>query len=58
MHFTDDAMQFKAYLAEAQKADGAGGILERKPVYNMGLGLAIEELRPGLSVKKLWEINS
>ena len=54
----DDRDHFAAYLAEAQKADGAGGLVERKPVYSMALGLAIEELRPGLSIKKLWEINT
>jgi Bardet-Biedl syndrome 5 protein len=44
---------FAAYLAEAKTEEGA---VVRPPVYNDVLGLAIEELRPGTTLKHLWEI--
>lgn len=43
---------FAVYFADVTKAEG----VERPPVYSESLGLAIEELRPGVTVDALWAI--
>ena len=37
-------------------ADGSDNNIDNNPVYCPSLGLAIEQLRPGVTIEQLWQV--
>jgi Bardet-Biedl syndrome 5 protein len=46
----EDTDAFAVYYADVNKN------LDREPIYNAELGLAIEKLREGLTIQSLWQV--
>jgi len=54
---TNDSPPAQAYFAEANQSSEGEVVRERPAVYDDTLGLAVEALRHGTSMKSLWAIE-